>query len=88
MARPIDLYFDYTCPFAYLASTQVRARGLDVTWKPILLGGIFKAQGTAQNLSETLGPAKDVHNREDMQRWARKYGVQLRMPAKHPMRSV
>lgn len=88
MARPIDLYFDYTCPFAYLASTQVRARGLAVTWKPILLGGIFKAQGTAQNPSETLGPAKGAHNLEDMQRWARKYGVPLNMPAGHPLRSV
>lgn len=88
MARTIDLYFDYTCPFAYLASTQVRARSLAVTWKPILLGGVFKAQGTAQNLSETLGPAKAAHNGKDMQRWAKKYGVELRMPAGHPLRSV
>ena len=88
MARNIDLYFDYTCPFAYLASTQVRARNMAVTWKPILLGGIFKAQGTAQNLSEQLGPAKGAHNLEDMQRWARKFGVTLKMPAGHPLRSV
>lgn len=88
MTRPIDLYFDYTCPFAYLASTQVAARGIPVTWKPILLGGVFKAYGTAQNLSEKLGPAKGAHNLEDMQRWARKYGVPLRMPAGHPLRSV
>jgi 2-hydroxychromene-2-carboxylate isomerase len=88
VARTIDLYFDYTCPFAYLASTQVRARGIPVIWKPILLGGVFKAHGTAQDLSETLGPAKGAHNLEDMQRWARKYGVTLRMPEKHPMRSV
>lgn len=88
MARNIDLYFDYTCPFAYLASTQVRARNMAVTWKPILLGGIFKAQGTAQDLSEQLGPAKGAHNLEDMQRWARKLGVTLKMPAGHPLRSV
>jgi 2-hydroxychromene-2-carboxylate isomerase len=88
VARTIDLYFDYTCPFAYLASTQVSARGIPVTWKPILLGGVFKALGTAQELSETLGPAKGAHNLEDMQRWARKYGVTLRMPAGHPLRSV
>ena len=88
MARNIDLFFDYTCPFAYLASTQVRARNIPVTWKPILLGGIFKAHGTKQDLSEQLGPAKGAHNLEDMQRWARKYGVTLRMPSGHPMRSV
>jgi 2-hydroxychromene-2-carboxylate isomerase len=88
VARNIDLFFDYTCPFAYLASTQVRARAIPVTWKPILLGGVFKATGTVQDLSENLGPAKGAHNLEDMQRWARKYGVTLRMPPRHPMRSV
>jgi len=85
----IELYFDYTCPFAYLASMQVRARRIDVVWRPVLLGGIFKAQGTAQNLSEVLGPAKSAHNLDDMQRWARHHGnIPLRMPPKHPLRSV
>ena len=88
----IELFFDYTCPFAYLASTQARAlaerTGADLVWKPVLLGGIFRAQGTAQNLTETLGPAKAAHNLEDMQRWASRFGVPLRMPATHPMRSV
>ncbi len=92
MARTIELFFDYTCPFAYLASTQARAvaarTGATLVWKPFLLGGVFRAQGTAQNLSETLGPAKNVHNLADMQRWAKRFGVPLVMPAGHPMRSV
>lgn len=92
MARTIELFFDYTCPFAYLASTQARAvaarTGASLVWKPFLLGGVFRAQGTAQNLSETLSPAKAAHNLADMQRWARRFGVPLAMPAGHPMRSV
>jgi 2-hydroxychromene-2-carboxylate isomerase len=83
--KSLEYFFDYTCPFAYLASTQVTA---EYTYRPILLGGVFKAIGQAQNLSETLGPAKAVHNLADMQRWAKKYGVTLRMPNNHPMRSV
>ncbi len=92
MAAAIELWFDYTCPFAYLASTQARAlaarTGATLEWKPMLLGGVFRAQGTAQNLSETLGPAKAEHNLADMQRWAKRFGVPLVMPAGHPMRSV
>jgi 2-hydroxychromene-2-carboxylate isomerase len=81
----VDFYFDYTCPFAYLASTQVPA---ECTFRPILLGGVFKALGQAQNLFETLSPQKSAHNLADMQRWAKRYGVTLRMPPSHPMRSV
>lgn len=92
MTRKLDFTFDYTCPFAYLASTQVNRlseeSGVPFVYRPVLLGGIFKAQGTAQNLSETLGPAKAAHNAADMQRWARRYGVTLRMPEGHPKRSV
>jgi 2-hydroxychromene-2-carboxylate isomerase len=81
----VDFYFDYTCPFAYLASTQVPA---DCNFRPILLGGVFKAVGQAQNLFETLSPRKSAHNLADMHRWAKRYGVTLRMPPSHPMRSV
>lgn len=91
-ARSLELFFDYTCPYAYLASTQAQAlaarMGVPLTYKPILLGGVFKAVGTAQNLSDTLGAAKAAHNRADMDRWARRFGVALRMPAGHPLRSV
>jgi 2-hydroxychromene-2-carboxylate isomerase len=92
VTRSLDFYFDYTCPFAYIASTQVarlaQRTGVDLRHRPVLLGGIFKAQGTAQNLSETLGPAKSAHNLADMTRWAKRYGVPLVMPPVHPKRSV
>lgn len=91
-ARSLELWFDYTCPFAYLASLQaegVAARmGVKLSWEPMLLGGVFKARSTPQKLFETLGPAKAAHNARDMQRWATRLGVPLRMPASHPMRSV
>jgi 2-hydroxychromene-2-carboxylate isomerase len=77
--RTLDFYFDYTCPFAYLASTQIRSvssrAGASFVYRPVLLGGVFRAQGTAQNLVETLGPAKARHNFEDMQRVGRSVGA-------------
>ena len=89
---PLDYWFDYTCPYAYLGSTQAEALslrlGLALRWKPMLLGGVFKAYDTPQRLFETLSPAKARHNGEDLQRWATLHGVTLATPPAHPMRSV
>ena len=91
-ARSLDFWFDYTCPFAYLGSTQaprLAARmGVPLTYRPLLLGGVFRANDTPQKLFATLAPAKAAHNLADMQRWARRFGVELTMPAAHPIRSV
>lgn len=91
MPPSIDFRFHYTCPYAYLGSTQVEAlaqrTGRALTWRPMLLGGVFKAHDTPQRLFATLSPAKAAHNAADLARAAR-YGVALRMPAEHPMRSV
>lgn len=91
-ATSLDFWFDYTCPFAYLGSTQARAlaarMNVPLTYRPMLLGGVFKAVGTPQNLFATRSPARSMHEAADMQRWAKRFGVPLRMPASHPMRSV
>lgn len=91
-ARSLELWFDYTCPFAYLASTQARAlaarMGVPLTYRPLLLGGVFKAIGTPQNLFATRSAARSAYEAADMQRWAKRFGVPLTMPAEHPIRSV
>ncbi|AKU98999.1 2-hydroxychromene-2-carboxylate isomerase [Labilithrix luteola] len=91
-ARSLDFWFDYTCPFAYLASTRVRELGAEMgvtpSYRPMLLGGVFRASGTPQNLAGTLSPSKASHNFADMKRWAARFGVPLTMPQAHPMRSV
>jgi 2-hydroxychromene-2-carboxylate isomerase len=90
--RTLDFWFDYTCPYAYLGSTSVEAVAhrthRTLTWKPMLLGGVFKAHNTPQRLFETLSAPKIRHNSEDLSRQAERYGVDLHMPTEHPMRSV
>ncbi len=87
-----DFYFDFSCPYAYLASTQLsritRETGAAATLKPMLLGGLFKANKVPQNLYATLGPAKAKHNALDLQRHADLWGVPYAMPAGHPFRTV
>jgi 2-hydroxychromene-2-carboxylate isomerase len=88
----LHFWFDYSCPYAYLAATQVAAlaarTGAELVYEPMLLGGIFRAVGTDQRLFATLSPPKARHNALDMDRWAALFGVPLRMPAAHPMRTV
>lgn len=91
-ARSLDFWFDYTCPYAYLGFTQLPAvgakLGLEPRVQPMLLGGVFRANDTPQKLFATLSPAKAAHNAADLDRWARRFGVPLRMPSAHPFRSV
>src|SRR5690554_1199611 len=91
-APSLRFYFDFSCPYAYVASTQIEALaqrcGAPLEPRPILLGGVFRARSTPQNLSATLSPAKARHNLADIDRQAAHAGVPLRMPAAHPMRTV
>jgi 2-hydroxychromene-2-carboxylate isomerase len=90
--RTLDFWFDYSCPYAYLASTQVEALArradANLRYRPMLLGGVFRAVDTPQNLSEVLIPQKARHNMLDMHRWAQRFGVELTMPSGHPFRTV
>ncbi len=87
-----EFWFDFSCPYAYIASTRVEAlaqrTGAELDVRPMLLGGVFKARGTAQNLAATLAPAKAQHNLNDMRRQAQLAGVPLHMPPGHPLRTV
>jgi 2-hydroxychromene-2-carboxylate isomerase len=90
--RTLDFWFDYSCPYAYLGSTQVEAlarrTGATLTWCPMLLGGVFRAVGSPQNMMDVLSPAKARHNLYDMHRWAELFGVPLAVPSGHPFRTV
>lgn len=95
MARMrVEIYFDFSCPYAYIASTRIEdvcARaGAELVWRPMLLGGVFRALegATGDGPMARMGPAKARHNRLDFQRWAEHWDVPLTLPAAHPMRTV
>ena len=78
MGKQVDFYFDVGSPAAYLAWTQLpglcAAEGVELVYKPMLLGGVFQATG---NASPTTIPAKGRYTNRDYERHARKYGVPL-----------
>ncbi len=91
-AKRLEFFFDYSCPYAYVASCQIgevaRRMGVPVEYRPFLLGGVFQARGTPQNLMNELSPQKAAHNLADMGRAAQRAGVPLRVPAEHPRKTV
>ena len=92
MPKRLEFWFDFSCPYAYLASAVVEGlaarTGASLQLRPFLLGGVFRAVKTSQRLFNELGPAKARHNARDMARWAELLGVELRLPPGHPMRTV
>src|SRR3954470_14288629 len=84
----LELWFDFSCPYAYLASRQASRFGVEIDWRPMLLGGVFRGIGAGDGPMATLSPAKAAHNLRDMHRWAARFGVPFQMPAAHPMRTV
>ena len=84
----LELWFDFSCPYAYLAARRARRLALSVDWRPMLLGGVFRGSGAGDGPMATLSPQKAAHNVHDMHRWADIFGEPFRLPSSHPMRTV
>jgi 2-hydroxychromene-2-carboxylate isomerase len=76
MSKAVEFYFDVGSPAAYLAWTQLpkiaSATGAEIEYRPFLLGGVFQATG---NRSPMEVAAKGQYMQDDLQRFARRYGV-------------
>jgi 2-hydroxychromene-2-carboxylate isomerase len=84
----LELWFDFSCPYAYLASRRARHLAPGVDWRPMLLGGVFRGTGAGDGPMATLSPQKAAHNVHDMHRWAEIFAEPFRLPPTHPMRTV
>lgn len=85
MSRRLRFYFDYVSPYAYLASTQIRAlaarHDVEIEAMPVLFAAMLASTGNR-------GPAEIPVRREylfhDITRLARALGVLIAPPATHP----
>ncbi|WP_428247848.1 2-hydroxychromene-2-carboxylate isomerase [Ferrovibrio sp.] len=87
--KKVEFLFDYGSPTCYLAYTQLPAlaakHGAEIVWKPILLGGVHKATG---NRSPVEVPAKGVWMLQDLQRFAKRYGVPYKTNPHFPINTL
>ena len=89
MSKQVEFFFDFGSPAAYLAWTQLpkiaAAAGATIVWRPMLLGGVFKATG---NVSPISVAAKGKWMMADLARFAARYGVPLKFPANFPVNTL
>ena len=89
MSKTVEFLFDVGSPASYLAYTQLpklcAQAGAALVYVPILLGGVFQATG---NASPIAVPAKGRYTLIDMTRFARRYGVPMKMNPHFPINTL
>jgi len=89
MAAPLEFYFDFASPYGYIGAQRIdtiaQKHGRTVDWRPMLLGAVFKEEGT-QPL--TGYPRKGKYSTHDFKRSAREHGISFNMPPKFPLPTV
>ncbi len=91
MSAHLEFYFDYGSPFSYLADAQLeglRARtGAALVYRPMLLGGVFKATGNRSPLEEPVAN-KRSYSALALRRWVAHYGVPFRANPFFPINTL
>ena len=87
--KTVEFYFDLGSPYSYLAYYRLlqmaEQQEIQIVYKPILLGGVFKATG---NRSPIEIPVKGAYSILDMQRWAEYYQIPMQMNPHFPMNTL
>jgi 2-hydroxychromene-2-carboxylate isomerase len=81
----IEFFFDCSSPWTYLAFHNIqplaREVGAEISWRPILVGGIFNTVNPSVYASrETPVPLKARYMKKDLADWARSAGLEIKMP--------
>ncbi len=87
----IELWFEFASNYSYLSVMRIedaaRRSGVQIAWKPFLLGPIFRALGMATS-PFVLQPEKGAYVWRDMVRQCRKYGLPWTQPSTFPRLGV
>jgi 2-hydroxychromene-2-carboxylate isomerase len=87
----VDFWFDFASTYSYPAAMRVGTvaaqAGVEVRFRPFLLGPIFKAQGWTTS-PFNLFPAKGRHMWRDLERLCAELGLPFRRPDPFPQNSL
>ncbi|ANQ86915.1 2-hydroxychromene-2-carboxylate isomerase [Azoarcus olearius] len=92
MQRPsMEFWFEFASTYSYLSVMRVEqaaaAAGVEVRWRPFLLGPVFLALGWNDS-PFNIYPPKGRYMWRDLARLADKYGLPFRMPSQFPRSGV
>lgn len=92
MKSTLEIWWDFSSPYAYLGATQAEAlaarTGAELVWRPMLLGGLFRAIGQADAPVLTWGEQKRAYVFQDLEDWAAFHGVPFKFPSRFPTSSI
>jgi 2-hydroxychromene-2-carboxylate isomerase len=90
--KTISFFHDFSSPYSYLASTQIQALaddwGVQLELRPMLLGALFKAIGTANIPLFTFGQARMAYMMRDLVDWSEWWDIPFNFAPHFPMRTV
>jgi 2-hydroxychromene-2-carboxylate isomerase len=91
----LEFFYDLTSPWTYLAFTGIqpiaRDCGVEVEWRPILVGGVFNAVNRelyAKREAAFSNKRQMAHMMKDLRDWAALRGIEIEWPAFHPASAV
>lgn len=90
--RPVlEFWFDFASSYSYLSAMRIeplaQAAGVDVRWRPFLLGPIFQAQGWTSS-PFVVYPAKGRYMWRDVAREAERRGLPFVQPNPFPQNGL
>jgi 2-hydroxychromene-2-carboxylate isomerase len=71
--RTLEYYFDYRSPYAYLAQSQIRQFGIDVSYRPFDIRVVMEKVGNVP--TSVICKPKNRYIQADLKRWVAHYGV-------------
>lgn len=92
-AKPVRLefWFDFASTYSYVAAMRMETlcgtAGVELVWKPFLLGPIFVAQGLSDS-PFNLNPRRGEYMWRDLERLCAKFGLPWRHPSQFPRAST
>jgi 2-hydroxychromene-2-carboxylate isomerase len=86
-----EFWYEFASTYSYVAAMQIEEaaekREIPVTWKPFLLGPLFRKQGWTDSPFNLFG-ARGRYMWRDIERRCRKNGLKFKRPASFPKHSL
>jgi 2-hydroxychromene-2-carboxylate isomerase len=89
MTTPLEFFYDVGSPYSYLAARRLTrdapGLGIQIIWRPMLLGAVFKATG---NTMPARVPARARYMLKDLLRWSRRENLPFTFSRFFPISSL